>query len=747
MYESILNYKKYIIGYCNNITFNKCKTKSNIVLSVKNKKLESYFINNFLIFSLSDFFFKKINNLKHRLFSIQLKKQKFPFNLDKLVSTFFPRNTNLSKLKVISLSLIYKDSNFFVSKNTFLFFFMKKNKKVFLNLLNQWNKVNLTFLKKMKDSMISLKKLQCQINITNRKKVAHIFVFPKKIYLAQLNLQKLFKINLCFIYGYFNSLNLFLNLDLFYNMLFSFLLFIKNIFFYSTLLKINSSFQFKNNNIFFLMYYSSLYLKIFSFFTYDFKTKFIFFLLEKNDVKLIWNIFIKYENHILYFNSNYIFLRSFQTILKKWVILNQILLFLGNNKKSIFSPVFYMTLYSKLFLLNQVFLEKFDLKEILDIKLNSNKFSLLSKLWPLSFFIVKEKHTFLFYKKRTNGFHFFSFFMFHTNKKNQIYISNPLFCWQFYFLTSLKYFKYIKYFGNYFKIYDFIIKNKKIVKKQQVKQRIGFLFFQSFFLQFNCLIFLEYNNFLDKLIKFSFKNQSKLHSFHLFKFIFYKIIKKKSVLIFYKKLIQQQTLKIYYYFSIKPSKSNIERHLFKIYNIVKKSHNKTQEHLIFKLSKNIKNWCLYYQIITPTILFKYLDYLTLQVLWRWACKHHYKKSKRWIKMKYFYKVHFFSAALNNLSSKTNIITNWDKKNKIIFASKRNVFINYNIQNYKTILFKKILEKHIQLNESSINKTSKKIFICLPNHSDICLIKHKLIQTDRSPFDGDFVYWIPRNLHD
>nr|YP_002000372.1 group II intron maturase-specific domain protein [Oedogonium cardiacum]ACC97268.1 group II intron maturase-specific domain protein [Oedogonium cardiacum] len=749
----IINYKKFIIESCKNSHFNKSINDYNNVRhhSVINLKLETYFINNFLILSLSYFFKEKIKNLKNRLFSIELKKQKFSFYLQKLVSTFFPRNTNLSKTKGISFSIIYKDSNFFVSKNSFLFFFIKKNKKLFLNLLNQWNKENCNFFNKRKNNTLLLKKLQCEINTIHRNQLAHIFIFSKKIYSAQLNFRTLVKINLSFIYGYLNSLNLFLNLDSFNT--FTFLLLRKNIYFYATLVKQNSSF--KNITFFLLMYYCNLYVKFFSFFTYSFKINFFLFLLEKNDVKLIWNSFIKYKDQIFYFNSNYIFLKSFQTILKKWMILNKTMLFLymENNKKSNISPVLHFMLYSKSFLLtdsliyyikiflNIMILNLLYLKRFLYNKFNFQKSPLLSTLWSINFFFIKEKHTFLIYKKKINGFGFFNFFMFHSNKK--ICIANFLFFWQFSFLKILYNFKYIQSFINYFEIYEFIIQNDKILKNKQINQIMRFLFFQYLFLQYNYLIFSEYNNFLEQLINFYFKN--KFINLHLFKFIFYKIIKTRSTLIFYNKLIQQQTLKIYFDFSIKPSKYRIERHLFKICNIVKKSHNKTQEYIIFKLSKNIKNWCYYYQIITPTILFKYLDYLTLQILWRWACKRHYQKRKRLIKMKYFYKFNFISPMLNNFALKKNLVTIFLKNKKIVFASQRNLFINLDLKNDQTILFKKISDKKETF--SNINQIYKKKFICLPNHSDIILIKHTLLQNDRSPFDGDFIYWIPRNFYD
>jgi hypothetical protein len=764
----IINYKKFIIDAYN------CRDniKHNQVINLKSK---NYLLNNFLIFSLNNFFFEKINNLKQRLFLIELYKQKFPFDLKKSVSTFFPLKNNSSKIKGISFSIIFKDSNFFVSKNNFLFFFVKKNKKLFLNLLNYWNKEHFCFLKKKKQKTILLKNLQLRINIIN--KIEQIFVFSTKNYPVQWNYQILLKINLFFICGFFNSLIQFLNLVSFHNIFLIFLLFVKNIFFYSFLKK-SCSFT----NFFFIMYYSNFYVRIFSFFPYKLKKKIIVFLLKKNNVKFIWNILIKYENQIIYFNSNYNFLKSFQTILKKWMIFNKISLFIYIENTKIFniSRLFYRKLYSKSFLFHYDWII-FYLKQFLNgivfinlyLKYSSNKRLYLKKnikkernfkkaniLWSLNFFITKEKHTFLFYKKKFNGFSFFNFFMYHTN--NNTFILNYLFFWQFYFIQILKHFKYIFSFMNYYQIYFFIIQKEKICTHiytiEFCNQIIEFHFFQSLFLKFHYSIFVKYNdnNFLRNLINFSSKKKKNFSSFRLFYYIFSKIIKNKYTLIFYKKLMKQQILKIDYYFSIKPSKYNIQRHLFQIHTLVKKNHNKTQEYIIYKLSKTIKNWCFYYQIITPTIFYKYINYLTLQILWRWACKRHNQKSKKWIKIKYFYKLNLSNSilTLNNFSFKNCFHTQIHKK--IVFASKINFFMNLSMKNYQTVLFRKIFDKNkkdifpnFSRNSEKYNfsKINKKIFICLPNHTDIILIQHNSIQNDRSPFDGNFIYWIPRNFYD
>nr|QUO98923.1 group II intron maturase-specific domain protein [Oedogonium crispum] len=758
-YKKIIkNYKKFIIDYN--------KNNKKIFNQYKHNLLsKNYLTNNFLIFLLNNFFFEKIKNLKQRLFLIELYKQKFPFYLEKFIVIFFPVTNSFSKIKGTSFSTILKDSNLFVAKSAFLLFFIKNNKKALFatNLLNYWNNDNFCFFKIINTD----KNFQLKIDSININKWELIFVLPtqKK---SQLNYKILLKINLSFVFGYFNSLNYFLNIPSFHNSFLRYLFFIKikKIDFYSNLLikKILI-----NNKIFFMiMHYCNFDGKFFSFFELKLKMNFIIFLLKKNDVRFIWNTFIKYENQILSFNSNFLFLKSFQTILKKWMILNKILYFLYfEDKKELYISSFsnirfqlksffnycqdWIFFYlkdllnrniSKYFYLINLSNKKLYLKRNIKREKTNKNFNMLSILCSIKFFVIKEKHTYLLYNKKFNGFSFFNFFMFHKNQTHQQFFLNVLFFWQFYFTQVLKKFKYINCFNNYYDIYFFIIKKNKIWIKKKIKQRVKFHFLQFFFLKYDYQIMIRNKNSLKyfNFIIFSLKNIS---SFRLFNIIFSNILKTKdeSILIYYQKLLQQQQLKISYYFSIKPSKSNIKKHLYEIHHLVKNSHNKTQKYIIFKVSKIIKNWCLYYQIITPTILYKYLDYLTLQILWRWACKRHYQKSKKWIKMKYFYKIKINGDKLSNISN-----LNKTSNQSIVFASKINFFMNFNRKKYKYSVFKHFFNQYINHRILNNNQTFKRIFICLPNHNDIILIKHNFIQNDRSPFDGDFFYWIPRNFY-
>nr|YP_009184927.1 putative reverse transcriptase [Jenufa minuta]ALO63017.1 putative reverse transcriptase [Jenufa minuta] len=98
--------------------------------------------------------------------------------------------------------------------------------------------------------------------------------------------------------------------------------------------------------------------------------------------------------------------------------------------------------------------------------------------------------------------------------------------------------------------------------------------------------------------------------------------------------------------SIKPSISNIRNHLEQLRAIIKKNKTITQELLITKLSPQIRGWSLYYAKIFSLLNKEkeylkganYCDYITFKMLWRWACRRHPKKSRNWIKLKYFKKL-------------------------------------------------------------------------------------------------------------
>lgn len=73
--------------------------------------------------------------------------------------------------------------------------------------------------------------------------------------------------------------------------------------------------------------------------------------------------------------------------------------------------------------------------------------------------------------------------------------------------------------------------------------------------------------------------------------------------------------------------------------MIKKSGSQSQLELIKRLNPKIYIWSYRYRflVFNPQIYFNLMDKKLFELLWRWACRRHGNKSKRWIREKYFYK--------------------------------------------------------------------------------------------------------------
>jgi RNA-directed DNA polymerase len=86
---------------------------------------------------------------------------------------------------------------------------------------------------------------------------------------------------------------------------------------------------------------------------------------------------------------------------------------------------------------------------------------------------------------------------------------------------------------------------------------------------------------------------------------------------------------------IKPSEEGIQRHLQELRAIVQESQSLTQEGIIAQLNPIIKGWAQYYRTVVSTKQFERCDHLLLQMLWPQMTRKHPKKSKKWVKRKYW----------------------------------------------------------------------------------------------------------------
>ncbi len=86
---------------------------------------------------------------------------------------------------------------------------------------------------------------------------------------------------------------------------------------------------------------------------------------------------------------------------------------------------------------------------------------------------------------------------------------------------------------------------------------------------------------------------------------------------------------------IKPSKRNVQAFLRKVRAVIKESPTAKQETLIATLNPIIRGWANYHQNQVAKDTFQKVDHFIWQQLWRWACRRHPNKSRKWIKQRYF----------------------------------------------------------------------------------------------------------------
>jgi RNA-directed DNA polymerase len=84
-----------------------------------------------------------------------------------------------------------------------------------------------------------------------------------------------------------------------------------------------------------------------------------------------------------------------------------------------------------------------------------------------------------------------------------------------------------------------------------------------------------------------------------------------------------------------PSKKNVKAFLEKIRDLLRESKAAAQIEVIEKLTPVIRGWANYHRSQMASRTFAECDHQIWQALWRWACRRHPNKGKRWIKQRYF----------------------------------------------------------------------------------------------------------------
>ena len=139
---------------------------------------------------------------------------------------------------------------------------------------------------------------------------------------------------------------------------------------------------------------------------------------------------------------------------------------------------------------------------------------------------------------------------------------------------------------------------------------------------------------------------------------------------------------------VKPSNDAVKRHYRGTADIINRHSQSKQEDLIRSLNPKIRGWCNYFSTSVATDTFNKLDHLVVRKLLRWGKRRHQNKSRRRMAAKYF----------NTLRNKGSLRP-WD-----FIASNGARLIRY---------------------------------------ADTGIKRHVLVGGDRSPYDGDFIYWTLR----
>lgn len=132
---------------------------------------------------------------------------------------------------------------------------------------------------------------------------------------------------------------------------------------------------------------------------------------------------------------------------------------------------------------------------------------------------------------------------------------------------------------------------------------------------------------------------------------------------------------------ITPSRQNLKRHLKQIRSIIHAYQAAPQAALIQALNLVIRGWTNYFATGVSKKTFGTAQHLTFLKLWRWAIRRHPNKSKGWVARKYWHQSKF----------------------------------------------------------STLEKSGLRLI----DHQDMPIKRHIKVKADRSPFDGDWLYWSQR----
>lgn len=139
---------------------------------------------------------------------------------------------------------------------------------------------------------------------------------------------------------------------------------------------------------------------------------------------------------------------------------------------------------------------------------------------------------------------------------------------------------------------------------------------------------------------------------------------------------------------ITPSQESQKNHYHRVCEVIDKCKGQSQTVLIAKLNPIIRGWCNYFSIGVSQKVFERLWHLTIWKLIKWGIKRHRNKGKKWVRSKYFRKVG---------GDTWTFATSREGSNPMV----------------------------------------------LMKHSQTAIVRHVKVKGDKSPYDGDLIYWSSR----
>lgn len=140
---------------------------------------------------------------------------------------------------------------------------------------------------------------------------------------------------------------------------------------------------------------------------------------------------------------------------------------------------------------------------------------------------------------------------------------------------------------------------------------------------------------------------------------------------------------------IKPSKTKILLHNKKLSDVIHKHCSSPQIALIKELNPIIKGWSNYYATVVSKEIYSYCDFVLFSQLISWGKRRHPNKNAKWVVNKYWH-------------------TNGDKKWEFSATRKK-------------------------------DKNPNRLFA----HNETPIVRHTKVKGERSPYDGDLIYWSTR----